>query len=477
MNPFRLALTLLGLFAALGLQAQPADKSAALPPYRFLILVDASSNMRRLDNITATVVYDLIYDGVLGRMQTGDVYGVWTFNDTVDTEFYPPMIWDKNSQRTQAQSVDAQLRKLKYQGKPRLEEAIRQVNNVVQRSDELTVIIVHDGSGVMFGTPFDLPITTLYRQFQKDMVKSERPFLTSFIVRDKQMAAWSVDAAGGSIGIPFFPRKALTTQATPTNAVKKAAKPVEPEPQPEPKKAPPASIIVKGPIKPPTAATNAPATATTPKPAPKPPEVPKPELTTKSAPATVAPKLMPKPELTPTAQTESKPFQPVMDNAAPKPLPTSPAQNSSTPIPSPAPKPALTAPALQLTPPAASNPVNPGDIPPVKAPPAVEVVSETASKPAPSPATPAKPAPVAPTAPTPPSTPTATAAAKAVDAAAQLAQTAVVTPAPGPDWLKISFGILCLGGAIGIALMMTRKSRSPAHGSVISRSMDNDRRQ
>jgi hypothetical protein len=64
-----------------------------------------------------------------------------------------------------------------------------------------------------------------------------------------------------------------------------------------------------------------------------------------------------------------------------------------------------------------------------------------------------------------------------VDSAAQLAQTAVVTPpAAGPDWMKIVFGIICLGGAIGLVLLIGRKSRPAMHGSVISRSMDNDRK-
>lgn len=474
MNPFRLALTLLGLFVVLGGPAQAADKASAQPPYRFLILIDSSSNMRRLANITPTAVYDLIYDGLLGRMQDGDVYGVWTFNETVDTEFYPPLIWDRKNSKVQAQSVDAQVRKLKYQNKPRLEEAIREINTIVQRSDDLTVVIVHDGSGVMFGTPFDLPITTLYRQFQKDMLKSERPFLTSFVVQDKKMIGWSVDAAGGTIGVPVFPRKPLVTQTTPTNTVKKVVKAVEPEKQPEPKKAPPASIVVKGPIKPPVTVTNTPAVTPAPKPAPKVVEAPKPALTTKSATVAEAPKPMPKPELTITTPVEPKPFQPVMEAAKPAPLPApaSPAQNSSVPIPSPAPKAALAEPTLQLTPPPTGDPVHPSDITPVKLatqPEAVPAQAVTQPK-----AIPAKETPIAAA----PPASAAVAAAKAVDSAAQLAQTAVVTPpVAGPNWVKIVFGILCFGGAVGLlVLLLGRKSTPAAHGSVISRSMDNDRR-
>lgn len=449
---------------------------------RFLIVVDTSSGMRKLDNVSATVVYDLVYDGILGRMDNGDSLAVWTFNETVDTEFYPPTEWNRNYSRSLAQSIDAQLRKAKYGGRANLDGAIRAINSVITKSDDLTVIIVHDGSGVMFGTPFDLPITTLYRQFHKDMLKNDRPFLTSFLVKDKKMIGWSVDAAGGTIGIPILPRKPVTPPA-PTNTVAKATtpKPAEPEKQLEPKKTPPAPIIVKGPLKP--ATNSVPAQAAT-KPTPKPTEKPAAEMNTKSAPVSVETKPVTKPEVTSTVPATSKPFQPVFDNGASKATPPpSAAQNSSTPIPSPAPKPNLGEPTMQLAQSTTKEPVQAADIVPVKTPeptaPTIEVKPVLLPEQVPPP--PVKPAPTNAITPSPAKTAVppaaANAAQKTVDAAANLAQTAVVTPVQtGPDWMKLSLGVLCLGGAIGISLYFTRKNRQVAHGSVISRSMDHGKK-
>jgi hypothetical protein len=472
MKLLRLVLLALLLFIGVPAPAQPAATSTT-PPFRFLILVDNSTNMKRLDEVTPTVIHDLVQDGIYGRMMPGDVYAVWTFSDEVDTTFTPPLVWQPNLARTQAQAIDRQIRRVKYQGKARLEEAVRQLAPIASQSDDLTIIILHDGSGVMFGTPFDLQVTAIYRQFYKDMIKNERPFVTALVVQDKKMIGWAVDAAGGAPSIPYFPRKPKPGDAPPTNTVAKATKPAtppikpDPQPAPAPKKAPPASIIVKGPInKPVSPSTNAPAVAPA-KPATQPP------ATIKPKPATI-----PTPEPKPDVTSAQPPKVATVETPKPATPVATITTSASAPVPSPSPKPTLTEPVVAITASRPEDVVKPSDIVPVKTEPAkpaekpvVAQVHQTASAPAPIP----KPEPAP--APTPTPAPAATvAASKAVDSAAQLAQTAVVVPpASGPDWLKLGFGCLFLAGAILTAYFLMRRPASAAHGSVISRSMDRDK--
>jgi len=80
------------------------------------------------------------------------------------------------------------------------------------------------------------------------------------------------------------------------------------------------------------------------------------------------------------------------------------------------------------------------------------------------------------TAPAQSASPATVAAVKAVDTAAELAQTAVVVPPTGgPDWLKLSLGVICFIAAIIAVFFLGRRRQAPAHGSVISRSMNQDK--
>ncbi len=456
MKYLRLALLTLALLIGVSAPAQPAP--GKIPPFRFLVLVDSSSNMRKLDALTPTVVHDLIQDGVYGRMLPGDLYSVWTFDEMVDTSFTPPTSWHPTLARAQAQAVDQRIRQIKYGGKAKLEAAVKKLNTIVNQSeDDLTIVIVHDGSGVMFGTPFDLPVTAIYRQFQKDMTKNGRPFITTFLVRDKKMVAWAVDAAGAPPTLPYLPRRPRPGDAPPTNTVSKATKPAtsqpEAEPAPAPKKPAPASIIVKGPIKPATSATNVPPVVTA-----------KPPITV-VAPAKPLPTPEPKLEVSLTAPKMVTPVS-INETAPPAQIATSPAPSTAVTIPSSAPKPIITEPVVTITPSRPEETVKASDIVPIKAEPVK--VTEPPVKAAPTVAS-------ATTTPSPLPAPAAVAAAKTVDTAAQMAQTAVVVPT-GPNWDRLLLGFIFLGAAIAAIIFLMRRNQSAAHGSVISRSMNRDKR-
>jgi hypothetical protein len=448
MKLLRLVILSLVLLVCASAPAQPA--AGKTPPYRFLVLVDSSYSMRRLDEITPTLVYDLITDGLYGRMQPGDVYAVWSFDEEVDTAFSPPLVWRPELARSQAQAIDEQIRRLKYKGKAKLEAAIAKIKPIASQSDDLTIFILHDGSSVMYGTPFDLEVTAIYKQFYKDMAKNERPFITGLAVQNKKMVAWSVDAAGGAPTIPYFPRKPRPGDPAPTNTVAKAVKPKEapvPTPEPPPKKVVP-SIIVKGPLKPEPKPTNAPVITATKPLAPKPVARPAPIVQPKATPV-AAPE--PKPELT---QSTPPKMATLNEPASTASLPT-PTTSAPAAIPSTIPAATITEPAFNITPSQPEEIVKASDIVPLPKEPVAAPVENSQAK-----------APV----------PVAVAATKAVDSAAQLAQTAVVVPpAGGPDWVKLSLGILCFVAAIIAVFFLGRRKQAAAHGSMISRSMNQDK--
>lgn len=458
MKLLRLTLALLAVLIGSHGHAQTPSSKAA--PYRFLILVDTSTNMRKLEEMTPTVLYDMIEDGMFGRMQPGDVYSVWTFSDTVDTSFTAPLVWRPELSHSQAQAIDLQYRRIKSSGKAKLDEVMRTLNPLISHSDDLNIFIIHDGSGVMFGTPFDLQVTSIYRQFYKDMNKNGRPFVTSFAVQKKKIVAWAVDAAGGNPTLPNYPRK--SDKPPTTNTVAKATKPTMPTPEAPPKKPAPEPIIVKGPLKKPEPTNAPPKVAVKPMVAPA-PTIEAPPVATPPK-ATPTPPSEPKPELT---QTTAPKVEVAVVNEAPKPatmvVTSAP---SAVSLPSPTPRANLTEPSAAI---AASHPdetIKPSDIVPMKFAPEPAVVKPVE-------------APVAKTTVPEPKTaaanPVPETVSKTVDTAAELAQTAVVVPPTGgPDWVKLSLGVACFIAAIAAIFFLTRRAQPAAHGSVISRSMNKD---
>ena len=86
------------LCLAFHLRGQEASSTnAAAPPrpvQRFLFLIDTSSAMSPQKTVTLDTVSRLILSGVGGRIQNGEVWGLWTIDDQIHTDVIPAQRWD-----------------------------------------------------------------------------------------------------------------------------------------------------------------------------------------------------------------------------------------------------------------------------------------------------------------------------------------------------------------------------------------------
>src|SRR5262245_13940589 len=98
--PRFLVLGLFGLLQVADARAAlaPNASNGAVPPWpgaeRFLFIVDISAGMEDLQAANEATLYDLLRKGIDGQMQTGDTYGLWTFNKETKAGQFPMRVWE-----------------------------------------------------------------------------------------------------------------------------------------------------------------------------------------------------------------------------------------------------------------------------------------------------------------------------------------------------------------------------------------------
>jgi hypothetical protein len=451
---------LIFLTAALNLGAQTGGALATgaqnVSSNRFLFVVDTSAGMKRHLTDVLSVAQDIIRSSANGQLHNGDTIGVWTFNETIYTGNLPLQEWAAEDSEEIALRMTEFFRQQPFEKRSRLDLAMTGVSEIVKHSDIITIFIVSDGSSPMQGTPFDQQINATYQQTLQGMKKERRPIVTVLQAKGGRFIRYTVNAVPWPVVIPEVPipiRLAGVAPAAAGIVATNAAGATAPNPLPAP------------PIIPPPTNAAMPAVATT-QPASQPPvAIP--------APASVTPSALP-PQIPPVIAPMAIQTAPAVSNAAtivaPPAMPV-----SMTPRPGPV---AVKAqmPGTPAAPPRSASLELPR--------PAVTtnmVVAQNHLAPAPAPAPVRVPEPAAKSAPVEATAPPATAATNAAPArstASLVAQgTALMRSFAGahPKMLLIGGGTLIVI-ALGLIVMLVRRSRRTARISLISQMMD-DRQQ
>lgn len=480
------------------------------PFYRYIILVDGSSAMGRRKNAVAQTIGELIYNGFDGQAQSGDIFGIWTFQDTVDAVSVPAQRWTLNNRNIMAANAVKHITSFKYRKRSNLDAAVSEMIRATKISKEVTIFLVSDGNEVIYGTPYDLDISTTFVLHRQELSSAKQPFVTSIAARDGRMQAWSVEAGDGKVSVPSIPDKDPPAPLTKTNPVSPQSPPTQPKTTPQPPKpgtqpeAEPSVATAKTTSKPPAAAPRKPVS---------PPIVKKAETTeppTSPPQAIVPPPSKPEPVV---VQTITPPTRPVIETprtSAPNPSVesqpqarepvkiTSPRSNINTATAQPR--------SAQLTRSQSASRQFPGterSLPDSAATTTSAPKGNPTPLPSPTPSTTSKPA-VAPTpatnapAPSPPiiATKTSPTPAKEVSSATvkspakslnetpsappapTAAQTGMILPAEEPGSpTRMLFFVLTLLLITGIMVSLAlRRSRAPSQASLISQSLDRERR-
>jgi hypothetical protein len=376
-------LTLQGLLGGLALAlvllpgplAAQTNRAKALPPNRFLLIVDASRSMQRRADATLKVVQDVVRSGLNGQCRRGDTFGLWTFNEALYAGQFPLQSWSRETGGEVAALMIAYLKNQKCEKAAVFDKVLPALAYVVEHSPHVTVILISCGEEKMNGTPFDKPINEYYQRLRSQQQKARMPFVTVFKGQGGRLVDYTVNTPPWPLQLPSAPPEAETAEmlkARLQEALQKgpstSAPPVtvsgkKPEPESAPAtepEVPAAKVEVAGPVAgssntnrptgggrlPPaepvtqvTTTPTAPPTAQLPKiaPAPLPAAAPKVEVIkapqakaiplapvpTNGAPVALAPALPPKPQA--SAVVQPKPAVPSVPKPpatpAPPPLP------------------------------------------------------------------------------------------------------------------------------------------------------------
>lgn len=189
-----------------------ADPSAdsVVQNNRFLIVVENTAAMSRSAKAAQQTVRELIKSGGQGEMRAGDTFGIWTFDDQLNTTF-PVQTWMPSTSELQALSVEDFLKQHRYKNKGQLSVALPKVYSLIKASKSITVILITTGTEPIRGTPFDKEMNMIYPQYSKELRDAKIPFVTVLIGFAGRPVAFSINSSLGPIHIPQPPLKPKTT--------------------------------------------------------------------------------------------------------------------------------------------------------------------------------------------------------------------------------------------------------------------------
>lgn len=418
------------------------------PPDRYLFLVETSEAMRPRAAAAFRAVETLLDSGLHGQMRSGETLGVWTYNEALHAGELPLQVWTPQTGPLVTSNVIGFLKSLPFEKTAHLSAVWPELEELARDSPRLTVIWVTSGVEPIRGTPFDAQINEFFSAHARAQERARMPFIIVLRAQQGAYCAMTPNLAPWPALLPSFPPwVARAKPAEPPAAAKPAPKPAESKPAEKTTPAPAAPARAEPIVRPPLIIVGK-------KDEPATPSAPATESAapTPGTPATVVEEKKPTPPAPAERAAPAPDAQPV---AAPPPAPPPatpappPAEPRATPTPEPVPPPSRPAPPAEITAPAVA--------------PAVPPVAEAKTTP---PATVAsRPESLVIVSESPPSAQPAPAVATATPGA----------PARRALWWTWVAGGLCTVGALVLWLII-RRSRAAHRASLITRSMDANRR-
>src|SRR6266566_4603618 len=207
------SLALLGFPGPPPLQAEPEAAKRPSPTNRYLLIVNTSHSMGPRAEGSLRAVQQLLESAMNGQLRRGDTLGVWTFNQDLYAGRFPLQHWSPGDQRGIELRTLAFLQKQKYERRASFDKVLPAMDSLVEDSEFITVILVTDGDEPIRGTPFDDQINLLYKQWRDEQEKARQPLLTLLRAKDGRLTDYSVNAPPWPLELPPLPPELQNTQS------------------------------------------------------------------------------------------------------------------------------------------------------------------------------------------------------------------------------------------------------------------------
>jgi hypothetical protein len=211
----------------------PAGRAQTAPQIggdRLLFIFDTSADMKKRLPAVQAEVTTLLSSSLGGQLRAGDSLGVWMFDQDLRTGQFPLQPWRPEDAVTIASSINKLVGKQHYANNTRFNALQPQLNQLIQNSERLTVLIFCDGGDEIKWTPYDAGINQVFQQRLAEQKRTRQPFVLVFRTQLGQYAGCTMNFPPGMVRVPEFP---------PPPAPPAPAKTPPPEPPPAPKVKPP----------------------------------------------------------------------------------------------------------------------------------------------------------------------------------------------------------------------------------------------
>ena len=217
-----------GVLWSFSAAAQPAADTVNS---RFLLIFDTSSAMKPRIPATQYAVERLFLSMMNRQLHAQDDIGVWTFDRELRAGEFPLRRWVPLEAATIASDITNFVRLHRYSKSTRFDAIIPAVNNLVQNSPRLTVLIFCDGAGQIKGTPYDEAINSLLKQNADALETAKAAFIIVLRGQSGQYTGYSVNSSAVGVDFPEFPPLPAPPQSA---APPQINTPVTPAPVPAP---------------------------------------------------------------------------------------------------------------------------------------------------------------------------------------------------------------------------------------------------
>ncbi len=196
------AALLAGTFLAPALRAQPAAQKV---DNRFLLIFEVSSDMKQRLPAVQKALNEILAASTNGELRSGDSIGVWTFDQDLHTGQFPLQYWMPEKALMIASNITKFVSKQHYSKKTGFDALQPLLNQVVQGSERLTVLIFCDGKGEIHGTPYDPGINQVFQERQSERQEERLPIVIGLRSQRGQYAGCRVSFPPQPVSLPEFP--------------------------------------------------------------------------------------------------------------------------------------------------------------------------------------------------------------------------------------------------------------------------------
>jgi len=179
-------------------------------------------------------VRDLLNSGFSGQARRGDSLGVWTFNEELHTGLLALQQWSPESQKAITERVAGFIAGQKLEKRTRFDKVLPALERVVRNSPFITVVLVCMGDEEISGSPFDQRINEFFRTWHLKQPDEGTPFVIAWRGQNGRLVDCTMNPSPWPAELPALPKELMTPLPAARPVARVLPKPDSPKPATSP---------------------------------------------------------------------------------------------------------------------------------------------------------------------------------------------------------------------------------------------------